>query len=377
MQVRSIAGKSDEVPHSGGPLPLLYSRGSEAITAMPRYDVVMRSVSIMLYSLVLCTVSAQAAKTLDIYAIDTEGGQSTLIVSPSGQSLLIDTGFAGNNDRDPTRILAAAKAAGLKKIDFLLISHFHGDHFGGVQSLANQIPIGTFLDHGPSVQTQDGKPAYPDVYSAAFAKAQHMVVAPGDKIAVKGLDITVVEAAGKAIDRKGDPNPYCAGLEPRPENDKGEAGEDPQSVGVIVQLGKFRFLDLADLTLNKQLALFCPDNRVGKVDLYLTSRHGNDSPKAFYGASPRVAIMNNGPKKGGNTEGWKSVTASPGMEDVWQLHFAVDNGKTANSDDREIANLGEGADDPGQYIKASALPNGSFTVTNARNNFTKTYAKTK
>jgi competence protein ComEC len=338
----------------------------------------MRSVSIILYAivpLVLCTVSAQAAKTLDIYAIDTEGGQATLVVSPSGQSLLIDTGFAGNNDRDPRRILAAAKAAGLKKIDFLLISHFHADHFGGVESLANQIPVGTFLDHGPSVQTQDGKPAYPDVYAAAFAKAQHTVLAPGDKIPVKGLDVTVVESGGKPIDSKGEPNPYCAGLEPRPANDKGEAGEDPQSVGVVVQLGKFRFLDLSDLTGNKQLELFCPDNRVGKIDLLMTSRHGNDSPKAFYGTMPRVAIMDNGPKKGGNTEGWKSVSASPGIEDVWQIHYSIANGKEANSDDREIANADEGAGDMGMYIKASALPDGSFTVTNARGGFSKTYAK--
>jgi beta-lactamase superfamily II metal-dependent hydrolase len=280
--------------------------------------------------LVLCAFTAQAAKTLDIYAIDTEGGQAVLLVSPSGQSFLIDTGFGANTDRDPNRIVAAAKAAGVKKIDYLLITHFHGDHMGGVESLSQDLPIGTFLDHGPSVQTPDGKPAYPDAYAAAFAKAEHKVVMPGDKIPVKGLDITVVEAGGRPIERKGDPNPFCAGLEPRPENDKGEQGEDPQSVGVVVQLGKFRFLDLADLTANKQLALFCPNNRVGKVDLYLTSRHGNDSPKAFYAVAPRVAIMNNGPRKGGNVEGWKEISALPGIEDVWQVHFSVAKGKEAN-----------------------------------------------
>jgi len=334
----------------------------------------MRSVSSiphLFLSFALCAVAAQAAKTLDIYSIDTEGGQSTLLVSPSGQSLLIDAGFAGS--RDPQRIAAAAKAAGIKKIDFLVISHFHGDHMGGVENLVKILPVGMFLDHGPSVQTQDGKPAYPDAYAAAFASAQHKVVAPGDKIPVKGLDVTVVEAGGKAIDRKGDPNPFCEGLQPRPDNDKGEAGEDPQSVGVVVQLGKFRFLDLADLTYNKQLALFCPENRVGKIDLYLTSRHGGDSPKPYYATAPRVAIMNDGPRKGGAAEGFKGVMASPGLEDLWQVHFAMANGKEANAPDTMIANVGENDADQGLYIKASASSDGSFTVTNRRNNYSKTY----
>jgi competence protein ComEC len=341
-----------------------------------RYDTGMRIVLSTVFALLWlaeCLVPAQAAQTLDIYVIDTEGGQSTLLVSPSGESLLIDTGFGGNNGRDPNRIVAAATAAGLKRIDYLLISHFHGDHFGGVEGLVQQLPVGTFLDHGPSVQMPDGKPAYPDPYAAAFAKAKHKVVAPGDKIPLKNLDITVVEAGGKPIDRKGPANPYCAGLEPRPENDKGEAGEDPQSVGVVVQLGKFRFLDLADLTMNRQLALLCPQNRVGKIDLYLTSRHGGDSPKAFYAAAPRVAIMNNGPRKGGSADGFRTVMASPGLEDLWQVHFAMANGKDANAPEQMIANTEEGEADKGLYLKASASADGSFTVTNPRNNYSKMY----
>jgi competence protein ComEC len=338
----------------------------------------MRSAAKTLYpllALVLCAASAQAAKTLDIYFIDTEGGQSTLLVSPSGQSLLIDTGFA-MDDRDPNRIAAAAKAAGLKRIDYLMISHFHADHMGGVEKLVQLIPVGTFLDHGPSVQTPDGKPAYPDFYTAAFAKGEHKVIAPGDKIPVKGLDITVMAAGGKTIDRKGPPNPNCDGLAPQPDNAKGEAGEDPQSGGVVVQLGKFRFLSLADLTFNKQLALFCPENRVGKIDLYLMSRHGGESPKSFYGITPRVAIMNNGAKKGGQAAGWKSVMATPGLEDLWQLHVALANGKEANAPENMIANLTDEGDQ-GLYLKASASSDGSFTVTNPRNNFSKTYKANK
>jgi competence protein ComEC len=244
---------------------------------------------------------------------------------------------------------------------------------GGVEGLVHRLPVGTFLDHGPSVEMPGGKPDYPEPYSAVFAKAQHKTVAPGEKIPVKGLDITVVEAGRKAIDRKGDPNPHCAGLARRPDTDKDEAGENPQSAGVVVQLGKFRFLDLADLTPNEQLALWCPENRVGKADLYLTSRHGNNVPKTFWGAAPRVAIMNNGPRKGGTADGWKGVMASPGIEDLWQLHFAVANGKEANVPEQMIANLEEGEGDHGLYLKASALPDGSFTITNSRNNYSKTY----
>src|SRR6266481_6993574 len=129
-------------------------------------------------------VTAQGAKTLDIYFIDVEGGQSTLVVPPSGQALLIDTGYAGNSGRDAIRIAAAAKAAGAKKIDTLLITHHHGDHAGGVPNLLERLPVATFLDKGPSVE-EGGK--YPEPYEKAFASGQHRVIAAGDKIAIRGL----------------------------------------------------------------------------------------------------------------------------------------------------------------------------------------------
>ena len=153
--------------------------------------------------------AARAARTLDIYFIDVEGGQSTLVVAPSGQSLLIDAGYAGFSGRDADRIWTAAKAAGVKRIDTLLITHYHEDHVGGVPNLLQRLPVTAFLDYGPSVD-EGGK--YPAAYAAAFAKGMHRVVAPGDNIAVKGLEVTVVAAAGKHIERKGEPNPYCAGV---------------------------------------------------------------------------------------------------------------------------------------------------------------------
>jgi beta-lactamase superfamily II metal-dependent hydrolase len=314
----------------------------------------------------ICAGTLYGAKTLDLYFIDVEGGQATLIVAPSGQSLLIDTGYTGFGGRDALRIAAAAKEAGVKRIDTLLITHFHDDHVGGVANLLDRLPVTAFMDHGLSIETKD----YPIPYSTAFAKGQHKVIASGDKIPVKDLDVTVVAAGGKAIGGKGEPNPYCAGI-PQSQSDL-EAGENSQSAGVVVQFGKFRFADLGDLTWNKELALLCPDNKVGKIDLYLTTHHGGESSKAIWVMAPRVAVMNNGPSKGGDPLGWKNVMASPGLEDLWQLHFALAGGKETNVPDTFIVNLD--ANDQGKHLKVSALADGSFTVTNPRNKFSKTYA---
>ena len=319
-----------------------------------------------LFLLLTWTGAVQGAKTLDLYFIDVEGGQATLVVAPSGQSLLIDTGYTGFGGRDTVRIAMAAKEAGVKKIDTLLITHFHDDHVGGVANLLDRLPVTTFLDHGPSIETHD----YPSAYAGAIVKGQHKVVAAGDKIPIKDLEVTVVAAAGKVLGVKGEPNPYCGGI-PESTSDL-EAGENSQSVGVVIQFGKFRFADLGDLTWNKELTLLCPENRVGKIDLYLTTHHGGESPKAIWGMAPRVAIMNNGPSKGGEPEGWKTVMASPGLEDLWQLHFALAGGKETNVPDTFIANVD--VNDQGRHLKVSALADGSFTVTNPRNKFSKTYA---
>jgi len=179
----------------------------------------------------------------------------------------------------------------------------------------------------------------------------------------------VVAAAGKTIARKGEPNPNCAGISEQQTNE--ENGENGQSAGVVVTFGKFRFADLGDLTWNRSLALLCPENKAGKIDLYLTTHHGGESPKAIWGMAPRVAVMNNGPIKGGDPRGWKAVRASPGLEDLWQLHFALAGGKETNVPDTFIVNVD--ANDQGQHLKVSALADGSFTVTNPRNKFSKAY----
>jgi beta-lactamase superfamily II metal-dependent hydrolase len=312
-------------------------------------------------------LSLQGAKTLDFYFVDVEGGQATLIVSPSGQSLLIDGGFPGFSGRDAGRIVAAAKHAKVKKIDTMLITHHHNDHVGGAAPLAERIPVSLFIDHGPSIETP-GK--YPEPYAAAFAKTKHRVVKPGEKIDMKGIDIEVLTANGEITSRAGQPNPACPGIE-RKADDK---TENPMSVGVVLTFGKFRFIDLGDLTWNKELELSCPVNRTGTADVYLVTHHGSqESPRSILNAiSPRVAIINNGSKKGGAPAAWKAVKDTAGLEDIWQLHFAVAGGKETNAPDSFIANVDEPCE--GAYIKLSANSDGSFTVFNSRNKHTKTYA---
>jgi competence protein ComEC len=328
--------------------------------------------------LTLAAVPRATARPLEIFFIDVEGGQSTLIVSPSGQSLLIDTGWRGFQGRDAQRIAQAAKAAGVRRIDYLLITHYHGDHVGGVQALANQMKIVNFLDHGPNVEdSKTTKEDYAD-YIKAVQQGEHTVLTPGDTVPIKGLSVKALTAAGThlqtPLEGAGQPNSYCAST-PKREPDP---TENAQSLGVLVTYEKFRFLDLGDLTWNKELELMCPNNPIGTVDVLLVSHHGlnqSNSPALVDAVHPRVAVMNNGARKGGSPDAWQIVKDSPGLEDLWQLHFAEAGGKDHNVADSFIANVDQG---DGNYIKLTAEGNGSFTVWNQRNKFEKVYkANTK
>jgi competence protein ComEC len=315
-----------------------------------------------------------AAKTLDIYFVDVEGGQATLIVTPGGKSMLVDTGWRGFNGRDADRIVTAAKAAHIKQIDYVVITHYHGDHVGGVPQLADRMKIGTFVDHGPNMEdSKVTKEDYAD-YEKRLAQAQHLVVKPGDTIPLPAINIQVLTANGEHIATPlpgaGQPNPYCDAAKPR----EVDTSENARSLGTLLTYGNFHFIDLGDLTWNKELELVCPKNLIGTVDVYLTTHHGMDlsGPPAIVAAlHPRVAIMNNGPHKGGSPEAWQAVKDSPGLEDLWQLHYAVDGGKEHNVPDTFIANVDEA--DLGYSIKLSASPDGSFTVRNNRNKFEKAY----
>ena len=364
---------------------------------------------------------SRSSKTLDIYFIDTEGGHSTLYVAPTGESLLMDTGSPGG--RDVARIMAVIQAAGVKQIDHMVLTHYHGDHVGGLQELATKIPMAQFIDHGPNSEPKEQVPGFQKMYAELYAKAKHTVVKPGDKIPFDGVTVVVATSNGEVLKTPlpggGKPNPACASFAPRDESHVDP--DNRMSVGLVFTYGKFRTINLGDFTWNKEQELMCPNNPIGKVDLYLTSHHGIDqsgSAALVHGLQPRVAIMHNGTRKGGAIQTMQILHTSPGLEDIWQLHWAYAAGLEHNTpalfianmeDNQTMANVllnppptfgqpGAGRPGPGGpppqggrpgggpgggrgdhtgpafWIKVSAEPDGSFSVTNTRNNFTKTYA---
>ena len=334
-------------------------------------------VTVLLAALALRPVVA--ARTLDIYFIDVEGGQSTLLVTPAGESLLVDTGYSANG-RDSARILAAARDAGVKQIDYLLITHFHPDHDGGVAELSTMIPIRTFIDHGDLVRSPEalaeerwpGVSAAYTAYAAARSKATHVEPKPGDRLPLKGVDVVFVSSAAATIAKPvagaGQPNPACDAPAPPAQ----ERLENPRSTGFHLRFGRFRFVDLGDLSGPPLFALLCPANLLGPIDLYLVPHHGGPDVTypATFAVKPRVAIVNNGAIKGGSPEGFAALHGVQGLQDVWQLHRSQLAGARNFADDR-IANLDEST---GHWIKASASEDGSFTVTNGRTGVTKKYA---
>jgi competence protein ComEC len=331
------------------------------------------AVSAVIAVVLLARPSAQAAKPLDVYFIDVEGGQATLLVTPSGQSMLIDTGYPGNADRDANRILAVAKQAGVTRLDYLLVTHYHNDHVGNAPALASRIPIGTFIDHGESVETDDNAKALYASYLEARATGRHRHVKPGDKVPFRDLDVTIVTAGGDHIAQPlvtpAPPNASCAGFTPK----AADPSENARSVGSVIAFGRFRMIDLGDLTWNKEHELVCPANLIGAVDLYVTTHHGlaqSGAPVIVHALAPRVAIMNNGPTKGGERDAMQTVRSSPGLEDFWQLHTSL-NAPDANMPAAMIANLDEST---AHYLKVSAQRDGSFTVTNTRTGETRRYA---
>ncbi len=316
------------------------------------------------------------AKTnhLLIYSIDVEGGQATLLVAPSGGSLLVDTGWGGNNGRDADRILAAMHDAGITRIDHVLITHFHTDHVGGVPNLVQRIPIGEFLDHGENREDSDITRRDYAAYLKAIQGKPRRIVHPGDTISIPGLSTIVLAADGEHITQvpgiKPVPNPWCAAEPQWPVDDS----ENARSSGILVRFGSFRFLDLGDLTKAKEIALVCPSNPIGTVDLYLVDHHGMNlsNARALVDAiHPRVAIMNNGAHKAGSPGAWQTVHDSPGLADMWMLHTAEGSDAAHNSPAPFIANLKGGSD--GAYLKVVASADGNFSVTNTRTGQTKQY----
>jgi competence protein ComEC len=324
-----------------------------------------------------CHASASTPKkSLQIYFIDVEGGQATLLVSPTGESLLIDTGWPDAEGRDADRIIAVARQAGLQQIDYVLITHYHRDHVGGVPQLVDGFKVGTFLDHGPNLEDSEVTRTDFAAYQKAIAGHTHVVVKPGWQLPMKGINVRVLTAAGDhltgPLPGAGQANPYCAKESPAVE----DKSENARSVGVLVTFGQFRFLDMGDLTKKKELELACPNNMVGQVDLFLVSHHGLDQSNAralVWALHPRVAVINNGARKGASPAAWQIVHDSPGLEDLWQLHYAAESDREHNVADDHIANVKENCE--GKYLKVTAQADGSFTLINARTGQQKNYSK--
>jgi beta-lactamase superfamily II metal-dependent hydrolase len=337
----------------------------------------MLRTSLIVFGL-LCTSALYGARNLEIYWIDAEGGAATLIIAPSGQSMLVDTANNTPDDRDAKRIFATAQKAGLKKIDILLTTHFHADHIGAMQALAKLIPIESFMDHGDSVELDRPKVAAAYKAYQELSAGKRRILKPGDAIPLKGVDVEVVMSAGQAIAKPlkgaGAANPTCADFQKHgPEQDP----DNDQSVGFVLQYGKFRFIDMGDLTWNYEQKLVCPANLIGKIDLYQTTHHGlerSNSPQFVWAIQPTVAVMNNGPRKGGPVSVFEVLRKSPGLQDIWQGHLALAIPKEVNTGEPMIANLEPTAECTGNLLKASVDTKGQFTITNLRNGFSKTYS---
>jgi len=350
--------------------------------------------------------AAQGSGTAEakFYVVDVGHGNAVFVTAPSGEVMLLDTGTS----RTANRVLAFMEQHGIGKIDYLLISHFEEDHMGAAPAIAEKVPVGCFVDHGECVTYgkhddwwhERRAPSFKvgmakridegwEAYRKARSGSRHQVVKPGDRVPIQGLDVVVVTAAGKAITEPlpggGIPNPGCAATDHRAVDD----AEDGQSVGVVVQYGKFRFVDLGDLTWSVSAALFCPKNLVGTVDAYVVTHHAQSLPRElgeyYYGISsctpaevlglsPRAAILTMGGvgHLHGNGDAMKTVHSVPGL-DLWQTEFVREGGeKDHNAPEQFIANLGTRSEKV-PSIEVSAHADGSFTVTNGRNDYTKKY----
>jgi beta-lactamase superfamily II metal-dependent hydrolase len=284
---------------------------------------------------------------------------------------LVDAGFP-QGDRDAKRIFATAQAAGLKQIDVMVTTHFHLDHVGGTPALSKLIPIEKYYDHGDSIEagTPQGAQLY-DNYKAV-AQGKRTTAKPGDKIPLEGVDITVVSAAGQVLSKtinNGKPNDFCKDAQTKPE----DKTENAQSVGFLLTYGKFKFLDLGDLTWDREMMLACPMNKLGEVTLFQASHHGfsggqSGSPAMVWALKPQVVVVNDGARKGFDAAAYDIISKIPGIEDIWQLHRVPASDASHNTSAQMTANLDEGAADQAAGIKVSVAPDGKFTVTNLGNN---------
>lgn len=310
---------------------------------------------------------------LDIYFIDVDGGAATLLVTPERESILIDSGWPGKEDRDPSRIVRVLKeAAGRDHLDHLVTTHWHADHYGGVGGLAKRIRIDHFWDRGipdPNVPGGD-KENFPDgpttfdpigvAYHEASA-GKRGILHVGQTLPLRGSLKTLVLASGGNTlapkpNEKRPPNPLCADCPPDLADDP---SDNARSLALKFTLGKFDFLDCGDLTWNVEKKLVCPSDMIGPIDLFQVTHHGlnrSNHPVLVKTIAPSVAVMNNGPRKGGSPETVKLLKSIPTIEGFYALHKNIATTDDENADPKSIANA-----DPqgGRYIHVRVRPDGS------------------
>jgi competence protein ComEC len=320
--------------------------------------------------------AGMAADTLEILLVDSEGGKSMIIQTPEGESMLVDAGYPGNNDRDTNRVVAAAEGLKIKNFDYILCTHYDDDHVANIASVDAKIPAKAFIDRGPLEANVD-RVIQNNVqpYLKCIGDRKRITAKPGDELPIKGVKVTVLTAGGEVIKKPlpgaGKPNEFANS----PKPNVGQQDENANCIGLLYEFGKFRMIDLADLLQTQEFALMAPNNLVGTADLFMVSHHGlnrSNNPVLVHALHPKVAIMNNGPRKGGDAITFDTLKASPGLQDTWQLHTSlVPAAKDKNAPADFIANTEEKCEAKG--IKVSVQRDGTFTVTNLRNNFSKTY----
>jgi beta-lactamase superfamily II metal-dependent hydrolase len=356
---------------------------------------------VCLSALSLCAGGAMAqaqkpSQDLRIVAVDVEGGAATLFVTPEGKSLLIDSGWApGAGGQKPPpgitpatsadKIVAAAHALGLKKIDYFIITHYHADHIGGFQSLTDKIEIDNFIDHGPNVQTDppgldparaaSSSEGMYKTYSRIIAGKNHIVPKTGDTLDIGSMHLRFISVAANVLPTTlpegGQANPDCAGV---PEMERDGGIENHYSVASLITFGKTRITAFGDLPWNEEIKLLCPANKIGPVDLYFVTQHGMDlsSSPPTRALDPIVSIMANGAIKGGDEAPMKMIaTYAHRDQNLWLLHDTI-RYPNLNPDPNFIANL-DWVPDQNFIITATVTPAGMITITNGRNHFSRTY----
>jgi competence protein ComEC len=332
----------------------------------------MKALTSLVVLLVVCFAAFGKEKTLDIYFIDVEGGAATLIVTPQGESLLVDSGFPG--ERDAGRIAKVAKEAGLTQIDFYITTHWHRDHVGGSARLAELIPIKTFYDHGfPPQPAQDIQPEYIEAYRKT-TQGKTITLNALDEIKFKSgaVRLRVLASNGVVAGEPADaPQIVPCGSEFKPVAE--DKSDNAKSIAVLLTFGRFKYFSGGDLTWNVEHKLVCPKNIPGAVDVYYVDHHGMDSSNntdLVLGLNPKVAVIGNGPRKGGEVRTFADLKKVPNIE-IYQLHRNVQTTDKDNTTAEYTANDQEECQ--GNFIKVSVASNGKYSMTIPAKGITRNY----